>query len=47
MLGLWLTLIGIASLYFISAGFWFYFVASSMDHDDTTRIDPLPKDQDF
>ncbi|MCC3358432.1 hypothetical protein [Bacillus sp. REN16] len=47
MLGLWLTLIGIAVLYFISAGFWFYFVASSMDHDDTTRIDPLPTDRDF
>ncbi|MFD1779032.1 MULTISPECIES: hypothetical protein [Fredinandcohnia] len=46
MLGLWLTLIGMSVLYFISAGFWFYFVATSMDIDDSKKIDPLPDEKE-
>ncbi|WP_159439997.1 hypothetical protein [Bacillus sinesaloumensis] len=46
MLGLWLTLIGISVLYFISTGFWFYFVKTAMDNDDSKKIDPLPTDRD-
>ncbi|WP_449538851.1 hypothetical protein [Ferdinandcohnia sp. Marseille-Q9671] len=43
MVGLWLTLIGMSVLFFISAGFFIYFISSSMDTDDSKRIDPIPK----
>ncbi|MBM4762902.1 hypothetical protein [Bacillus sp. B15-48] len=44
MLGLWLTTISIAILFFITLFIFYMFVKSSVNMEDAQRVDKLPKD---
>ncbi|MCM3587524.1 hypothetical protein M3182_17450 [Mesobacillus maritimus] len=43
MLGLWLTLIGSMTIFFVGLYFFFIMIKSAMNAEDSRKVDKLPE----